>query len=152
MYHGHCLSPLPMKKEKIILSFIATLIGIVVALVAFYFYQTTKKVNPNEVKKITIENPTPTPSSSIFISVERPKDEDVVDEKSLTISGKTIPNAKIVILTQSDEVGGIAAGNGNFSTDVNLEEGENIIEINAFSPNGERAKTKITVTYSTESF
>lgn len=141
-----------MKKEKIILSFIAALIGIVVAIGAFFIYQSTKKVDPSEIKKINIENPTPTPSSTIFITVERPKDEEVTDERIITISGKTVPDAKIVVLTQSNEEAAVAASNGNFSTEITLDDGENIIEISAITENGEVAKTKLTVTYSTETF
>lgn len=141
-----------MKKEKIILSFTAALIGIIVAVTGFYFYQSTKKIKPSEIKKITIDNPSPTPKSSIFLTVERPRDEEVVDERIITISGKTIPNAKIVILTESNEEAAVAAGNGNFSTEITLDQDENIIEISAVAPNGEIAKVKLTVTYSTETF
>ena len=141
-----------MKKEKIILSFIAALIGIVVAIGAFFIYQSTKKVDPSEIKKISIEDPTPTPSSSVFVTIERPRDEEVTDERLITISGKTVPNAKIVVLTQSNEEAAVAASNGNFSTEITLDDGDNIIEISAITQNGETAKTKLTVTYSTETF
>lgn len=141
-----------MKKEKIILSFIAALIGIAVAIAAFFIYQSTKKVDPSEIKKINIESPTPTPNSTIFITVERPKDEEVTDERIITISGKTVPDAKIVVLTQSNEEAAVAASNGDFSTEITLDDGDNIIEISAIAGNGEIAKTKLTVTYSTETF
>lgn len=141
-----------MKKEKIILSFIAALIGIFVAVGAFYFYQSTKKVKPSEIKKIIIENPTPTPGSSIYLTITNPKDEAVVDKRVLTISGKTIPDAKIIVLTKSNEEAGVAAKDGSFSTDINLDQDENIIEISAIAPNGEIAKVRRIVTYSTESF
>lgn len=141
-----------MKKEKIILSLIAALIGIVLAIGAFFIYQSTKKVNDSDIKKITIENPSPTPSSSVFVTIERPKDEEVVDDRIITISGKTVPDAKIVVLTESNEEAGVAANNGNFSTEITLDDGENIIEVSAIARNGEIAKAKLTVTYSTESF
>ncbi len=141
-----------MKKEKIILSFIAALIGIVMAIAAFFLYQSTKKVDPSDVKKINIESPTPTPSSSVFITIEKPKDEEVTDERIITISGKTVPAAKIVILTESNEEAAVAASNGNFSTEITLDNGENLIEVSSIAKNGEIAKTKLTVTYSTETF
>ena len=141
-----------MKKEKIILSFIAALIGIVMAIAAFFLYQSTKKVDPSDIKKINIESPTPTPSSSVFITIEKPKDEEVTDERIITISGKTVPAAKIVILTESNEEAAVAASNGNFSTEITLDNGENLIEVSSIAKNGEIAKTKLTVTYSTETF
>lgn len=141
-----------MKKEKIILSFTAALIGILVAGVGFFFYQSTRKVDTSDIKKITIGNPTPTPSSSVFLTVERPRDEEVVDKRIITVTGKTIPEAKIVILTQTTEEAGVAASNGNFSTEITLEKDENIIEISAIAPNGEIAKVKKVVIFTTESF
>lgn len=141
-----------MKKEKIILSLSAALIGILVAVLGFYLYQKTKEVKPSEIKKITINNPSPTPSSSIFLTVDRPKDEEVVDQRIITVSGKTIPAAKIVILTQSSEEAAEAARNGDFSTEITLEDDENIIEISAFAPNGEVTKVKRVVMYTTETF
>lgn len=141
-----------MKKEKIILSFIAALIGIALAFAAFFIYQSSKKVDPTEIKKISIEDPSPTPGSSIFITVERPIDEEVTDERIITVSGKTVPDAKIIVLTESNEEAGVAAGNGNFSTEISLDDGENIIEVSAIAKTGEIAKTKLIVTYSTETF
>jgi len=141
-----------MRKEKIILSIAAAVIGIFVALVGFFLYQSTKKVNPSEIKKISINSPSPTPSPGIFLNVERPRDEEVVDERIITVSGKTVPLAKIVILTQGSEEAAVAAANGNFSTEITLSSSENIIEIIAISPNGEVTIVKRVVTYTTESF
>ncbi len=141
-----------MRKEKIILSASAGLIGILVAFVGFFLYQSTKKVNPSEIKKITIASPSPTPQSGIFLTVDRPRDEEVVDKRIITISGKTIPGAKIVVVSESSEEAAVAASNGNFSTEITLGDSENIIEIIAVAPNGEIAKLKRVVTYSTESF
>ena len=141
-----------MRKEKIILSTSAALIGILVAVVGFFLYQETRKVNPSEIKKITIKSPSPTPQGTIFLTVDRPRDEEVVDERVIIISGKTIPNAKIVVATQGNEEAAVAAGNGNFSTEITLDTLENIIEVIAIAPNGEVAKVKRVVTYSTESF
>lgn len=141
-----------MKKEKIILSFIAALIGIAAAIVGFFFYQSAKEIKPEEIKRITIKNPSPTPSSSVFLTIDKPTDEEVVDERIITVSGKTIPQARIVILTQGSEEAAEAAGNGSFTTEITLPNEENIIEISAIAPNGEIAKVKKVVIYTTESF
>ncbi len=141
-----------MRKEKIILSFTALFVGILVALLIFYFYQSGKEVKPEELEKITLENPSPSPSSSIFLVLEKPIDEDVVDNRIITVSGKTAPNAKVVILTQTNEVGAVAAQDGSFSSNITLSEGENVVEVDAVAANGEIAKATRVVTFSTESF
>ena len=141
-----------MKKEQIIISISALIIGILVAVTVFFLYQSTKKIKPEEIKTITINDPSPTPSSGLFLTIDRPGDEEVVDQRTLTISGKTIPDAKIVILTQSNEEAAVPTKDGNFSTDILLDQNENIIEISSIAPNGEIVKVKRVVIYSTEDF
>lgn len=141
-----------MKKEKIILTFSILTVIIIVVVIGFFIYQSTVKIKPTELKTITVNDPSPSPSSSIFLTVDSPKDEEVVDERSIKISGKTIPDAKIVILTPDSEEAAVPAKDGTFSTDISLSADENIIEISAIAPNGEIVKVKRVVSYSTESF
>lgn len=141
-----------MKKEKIILTFIFLIIGLAVLIGCFFIYESTRKVKPTELKTITVENPTPSPISGIFLTIDSPKDESVVDNRTITISGKTTPDAKIVILTENNQVGAIPSNDGSFNSDITLSPNENIIEISAISPNGEIVKVKRVVSYSTESF
>lgn len=141
-----------MKKEKLILTIISIIILIAVVIGVFFIYQSTKKINPTELKTISVNNPSPTPSSNLFLTIDSPKDEEVVDERSIKISGKTTPDAKIVILTEASEEAAVPGSDGSFSTDINLSADENIIEISAIAPNGEIVKVKRVVSYSTESF
>lgn len=138
--------------EKIILSLIALLTGLLVAGVGFYFYQSTKTIIPQSPKTISVTPPSPTTQSINILSLSSPTDEAVVDKKSVTISGHTEKDAIVVISTSiSDEVVK-PAGNGNFSTTVPIEDGENFIEITAILPNGQEQKEVRTVTFSTENF
>lgn len=141
-----------MKKEKIILSIIALIIGVVVATACFFIYQSTRKVEKSSIKTISISDPSPTPSSGLFLTIDTPQDEEVVDTRTIKISGKTTPDAKIVILTQESEEAAIPTKDGSFSTDINLSSDENIIEVSAIGANGEIVKVKRVVSYSTESF
>ncbi|HLD01944.1 MAG TPA: hypothetical protein VJC10_03630 [Patescibacteria group bacterium] len=142
-----------MKAERLILSFIAILIGLLVAGVAFYFYQSTKKLKNADTKTITIKiNPSPTPDTSLFLTIDSPKDEAVFSRKTITISGKTKPDATILISTElSDEVVK-PARNGNFSTTLSIGDEASIIEITAFFANGEQKTIRRTVSFTTEEF
>ena len=141
-----------MKKEKIILYFVATLFGLLVAGVVFYLYQTTRTVPSTTSKTISITSPTPTISPSISLVLDRPKDEEVVNSKILIVSGKTQSDAVIVVITDSSQDVITPSANGNFSTTVNLDDGQNILEVISIAPNGESVKSKKTVTYSLEEF
>ncbi|MEK7160117.1 MAG: hypothetical protein AAB702_01390 [Patescibacteria group bacterium] len=140
-----------MKQERVILSFIMVVIGLLVAGAAFYFYQTTKVVSTNSS---ALANPTPTesPKSTIFLSINTPASEEVVSNKTLIISGKTLPQATIVIVTNSDQLVVKPSTQGDFSTTVTLENDQNLIRIHSLSSNGEIATVERTVTYSTNSF
>lgn len=138
--------------EKIILSIIAILTGLLVAGVGFYFYQSTKTITPQGPKTISVTSPSPAVDEKNILTLTTPIDEEVVDKKSITISGKTSKDAIVVISTSlSDEVVK-PAQNGNFSTTVPIDDGENIIEVTAILPNGQEQKEVRTVTYSTENF
>lgn len=141
-----------MSKEKVILSFVAIMIGLAVAGVGFYLYQSTK-VLPQEKQESSVRvRPSPTLSPSVLLVIDEPKDETVVDNPVIKITGKTDPEAMIVILTDSDEQVLNPTASGNFSTTVTLEKGTNVIEITAVGQDGDTNSIERTVTYTTEAF
>jgi hypothetical protein len=141
-----------MKQERVILSFIAVLIGLLVAGVAFYFYQTTKVIPNQKTTTTTLSEPTPTPKPSIYLIISTPTNEEIVDSKTLEIKGKTNPDSTILVITSSDQEVIEPSTQGNFATTVLLDNGENSITIQAISPTGETISEIRTVTYSTADF
>lgn len=141
-----------MKTEKIIISFIAILIGILFASVAFYFYQSTKTIPQSETKIAGTPTPTSKSGPAVFLAIDSPKNEEVVNKKTINIVGKTIPEAIVVISTENTDEVIKPVSNGNFSTTAVIDNGVNKIEITAIAPNGEETKIIRTVTFSTENF
>lgn len=142
-----------MKKEKIILYFIATSIGLLVSGAVFYLYQTTKTVEESKREIITKTIPSPTlVPSSFFLALDSPKDEEVVNKKIITISGKTTSDAIIVIFVDDSEQIITPALDGSFSTTQTLNTGQNVIEVTAIGEFGEEKKLVRTVTLSNEEF
>ncbi len=141
-----------MKQERVILSFIMVLIGLLVAGVAFYFYQTTKVVSDKSSVGNSNQSPTPSPKPTVFLVLNEPGNEQVVSNKTLSISGKTNQNATVIIITDSDQLVLKPSSQGDFSTTITLSSGQNLIRVRAVTPNGETAVLNRTVTYSTEDF
>lgn len=140
-----------MKQERVILSFIMVLIGLLVAGAAFYFYQSTKVVSSKStVSSKTLITPTPLPS--IFLSINTPNNETVVSNKSVFISGKTSVDATVIIITEAEQIVLKPSLQGDFSTTLIIDNGQNLIRIQSISPNGEIASAERTVTYSTNNF
>lgn len=141
-----------MNKEKLLLIFGAAFVGIIVASVLFFVYQSTKKITDSDQKTLNIEDVSNDEDSSISLIIDEPKDEAVVDVRTIKVIGKTEPNSKILVVSQSSEEAGVASNNGNFSMDISLSNDENIIEIIAVTPEGEVIKTRRIVTFSTQDF
>lgn len=144
-----------MKAEKVILSLVAVIVGLIAAGVAFYLYQMTKTIPPEKNKTLSVKSqitPTPTPNNENFLNVEGPKDESVVNNKTITISGKTSPKATIIVSTENSDQVVVPATNGDFTLSDTIGNGTNMIQITAVFPSGEEKKVIRTVTYSTESF
>lgn len=141
-----------MKQERVILSFIMVVIGLLVAGVAFYMYQGTKSI-PNSRTSILVPSPTPTPiNTSVYLNVDSPTDESVVDNKTVTVSGKTTSDATIVIMTNSDQKVIAPSGQGDFSTTIIIADGTNLIRVIAFGVDGQSTTVQKTITYSLEDF
>lgn len=144
-----------MKIEKVVILFIAVLIGILASGAAFFLYQTTKVVSNSNTKTISI-NPKPiakiTPKSGIFLTIDSPKDEDVMPSRTIEVIGKTTKDAAILIAGSSSDQVVTPAKNGDFSATVTLDDGENYLEVTAIAPSGEETKVIRTITVSSETF
>ena len=140
-----------MKKEKILLAFVALSIGLIAASGTFFLYQKGKEIKPNQIKNIQAVTPTPKPQS-LFLSIEKPRTEEVLNSKTVQINGKTKKDASLLIITSNNEETAIPAEDGSFSTTITLSEGENLIEFIAIAPNGETVVQRRTVSITTEDF
>ena len=141
-----------MKQERVILSFIMVIIGLLVAGVAFYLYQGTKSA-PSSKTSITTPSPTATPiNTSVYLNVNNPTDESITDNKTVGVSGKTTPGATVVIMTNSDQKVITPSNQGDFSTTITITDGANLIRVIAFGADGQSTIVQKTITYSTEDF
>lgn len=144
-----------MKAEKVILSFIAIVVGLIAAGIAFYLYQMTKTIPVEKKPTIAVKShitPSKAPSNENFLTVENPKDESVHTNKTITISGKTTPKSTVIISTNSNDQVVTTASNGDFTLTDTINDGTSLIRITSVFPDGEEKTLTRTVTYSTESF
>lgn len=140
-----------MKTEKILLSFVAVLIGLIVAGIGFYIYQSTKAIPSNKLNTVKLATPTPS-LPTVLLTVESPADESTSESKTITVSGKTQANATILVSTPTGDQVIKPSSEGAYSTTATITDGENTIDVIAIAPNGTQTERVITVTYTTESF
>lgn len=144
-----------MKAEKLILSIVAVLVGLLAAGGAFYLYQMTKQVPPPKAQPVTIKTtPTakPTPPDTNLLTVDSPKDEEVFDKKIITVSGKTTSDATIIVTTEDGDQVVKPTSTGDFTLTQTIGDGTNMIQVTAVYQNGEEKRVTRTVTYSQEKF
>lgn len=141
-----------MKTEKIVLAFIAALIGLLVTGTIFYIYESTRKVSVASPQNNTTTITDKKTAADTLLIVSKPIDETVFSTKVVEISGKTKPDATVVVLTGVDYKVITPSSDGTFSTTINIDSDQNIIEITAIAKNGVQQKITKTVTFSTEDF
>lgn len=108
-------------------------------------YSKTEKpkaiINPSETPKSVSE-------SKLQISIDKPKNESVVTESLLTLSGISKPNTYIVISTNEADYLTKTDQAGVFLTDIELVSGINQIVLTALDEFGMGDKTSLTIIYS----
>ncbi len=87
---------------------------------------------------------------SLFLEISSPEDDVLVTDGSLVISGKTGPDASVIISSQATDAALQANSNGEFSKVFTLSPGANIIEINVYDTEGNSKSITKSVFYSEE--
>ena len=87
---------------------------------------------------------------SLTLEINQPDDNLLTFEPDLLISGNTLPNLKILITTNSQDLMIESKKDGTFSTVLELTEGVNYIEAHVFDNKGEERVDQRTVYYSKE--
>lgn len=140
-----------MKTEKVLLSFVAVVVGLIVAGIGFYIYQSTKAIPSTKLGTVKLASPTPTPPS-VFLTVDTPQNESTTNNKTVIVSGKTAPDATVIVSTATSDQILKPSTQGNYSTTTTIGDDENQIHVTAIGPAGTQADKVITVTFTTESF
>lgn len=130
------------KTPPILLIVLGIIIGILVAGSVYFTYSFFKNRQP----KVSNE------TKGLLLSVSNPNDNEVVNDKTITINGSTGKDAVVVVLGATNDLITETSG-GNFSAKVDLNEGENLIRVYAFdTTTGESAQMPINLLYIPQKF
>ncbi|MBI2036626.1 hypothetical protein HYT17_03280 [Candidatus Microgenomates bacterium] len=139
-----------MKKERLILAFVAIAAGLIAASSIFYFYQNQR------ASSIFPQLPSPASPSATngrsLLEISSPPDGLVTDSKTVEVAGKSQPKALIVINTNSSDYIITAQDDGSFAQKITLSDLENIIGITAYTENGSSETQELLIVYNTEEF
>lgn len=88
--------------------------------------------------------------TSFILEVGSPEDEILIFEDNIVVSGKTGPDAAVIISNQVNDAGLQADKNGQFSKVFPVSVGANLIEITAIDKEGNSKTVTKSVYYSQE--
>jgi len=92
---------------------------------------------------------TPKPTNSSLVKITAPEDEWLADKDSTTVKGTAPANSTVTITYEDSETIVVADASGNFSANIPLSGGYNLITATAFDTLGNSSSATITVTYTT---
>lgn len=147
-----------MNSQKVV---IVSVIGVLVLLVILAFVRKTpsEQVSISTSSQVSqvVETPSVSPGTGglasspptkpvareITLTINSPTSGATVSTSSITVSGKTSPNAEVFV--NESETKADAAG--NFSVQMSLDEGDNYIIVVANDADGNAAEAELTVIY-----
>ncbi|MDO8487950.1 MAG: hypothetical protein Q7S31_01370 [bacterium] len=142
-----------MKKEVILAITIGFALGLVITFGIWTANRSLKNLPVNPASTPLTVAATPTPSSDqaqkVSLALTTPADEALVTTNKITVSGKTVAAAAVIILSENGQQALAADDKGEFSLEVSLVGGYNTIRVIVFDKDGNTTEQSVVVTYTT---
>ena len=135
-----------MKKEVVLAIVIGFAIGL---LITFGIYTARTALETAQETEPDSSLVTPEATSSAKLTIETPPPNALSDTDTITLKGRSSPEAIVTIITESGQQIITADKDGTFQTEIELIGGINEIQISAFTAEGDKSSTELTVVYST---
>lgn len=97
-----------------------------------------------------LRGPVTSAPKSFRMDLDQPEDNSLTFQPTILLSGKTTPLSDILVSSQNSDLVIKSKSDGSFSTILNLDEGENNIEVVIFDAQGESRSDTRTVYYAKE--
>lgn len=136
-----------MKKEVVLAIIVGFSLGLIITLGIYTARRALRRQTPLTSPPETSASPSPTPSHGLTIT--SPTEEALLDQDKVILQGLTTPNSLVTVITPQDNLIVTANSAGEFQTQISLVGGVNQLQIVALTPDGQRAETSLTLTYST---
>lgn len=138
-----------MRKEVVFAIIIGLFLGAVILIGWQLADRSAKQAASTSQAKPDLAPPeTPTPVAQ-SISLTSPRNHAIVNTNSVKITGKTFPNTPIAISDSEDDAIVTTDKDGNFSLDLTLTGGANLIKLTVLKDDHTTDSTQVTVIYTT---
>lgn len=134
-----------MRKELIWAIAAGIIFGLVVG---FGVWRINASLKSNNKQVQSSPTPQPNAPKELKITLDKPENEDVVTNNSVTVSGLTKNLAWVAVSGENGDFILQADGSGVFQQEVDLNPGVNQIKVTAFDKDGNESATQVLVVYS----
>lgn len=141
-----------MRKEVIFAIFFGLILGAIIIFgiqFANKASQNAATISPSPTPLVNNQAPTPTSPEEQLLTVSSPVNNSVINQSSVSITGKTFKKAIIAATSNESEVLSQASEDGTFNFSFPLVGGENQIKIQSQSTDGKSATYDLLVIYTT---
>lgn len=140
-----------MRKEIIFAIIAGAVFGLIIA-VGFWRARSVIKPEQNDTQITTDDGSNQQINHGVLdLALTLPENESVVTERSVTISGSTLPNTLVVVSTETEDVITASDSEGNFSVGSSAISGVNEVVIVTADPNSQNSVEKrIAYVYSSQ--
>lgn len=124
-----------MKKEIIIAILVGLSMGLIITFGVYRVKSSITEAPTTSLEDESEQNEATT--APTILALHSPEDGTVQVEKELTVTGTTIPNSFIVLFVNDSDFISNTDESGNFSFQVELEDGANILRVHVLNEDGE---------------
>lgn len=152
-----------MNKDALLATIIGFGVGLVIAGLVFLGPSMIKSLPrvsfPNisqfisSLSKKTISKPKTPTKTTTTLTIESPLADSIEQKNETLLSGKTFPNATVVLEGENNEMVVIANQQGAYAGKLILGEGKNDLKVTSYTHNGKETQTQtVRVFYTPENF
>jgi hypothetical protein len=143
-----------MKKEVFLAIFFGLGIGSIIGFGIYNANKTLKNQPQNNLSPsptlTTDTNLTPLPDQTEhYLVINSPLNTQVLNEKTITVTGTTTPGSTIIITTEDNEHLLIPDKSGDFAQEIKLIAGVNFLNFTSISPQDEHLDQPLSLIYTT---
>ncbi|HZZ98743.1 MAG TPA: hypothetical protein VFG51_02310 [Candidatus Saccharimonadia bacterium] len=137
-----------MKKEVVLAVVLGIIFGLVITFGIYTANKALKDRQPNATENTATQSPTPDTATTMTHIID-PIDGAIVADGTIRLTGTTFPNADVVIFVGSVDQVTTSDATGNFSAQLSLDGGSNVITTIVTTADGKQEHDQRVVVVST---
>ena len=125
-----------MRKEVLLAILIGASLGLLITFAVYQSRRSVSEAQKDQVQEVLNNHTDNEEVDTSQLAITSPEDNSIVDSQRLIVSGNTQANNFIVIFVNNEEIITNADYSCNFSKEVRLDEGANVLVIYAINQDG----------------